>query len=126
LNELWKRHSSGWIVADLDELHTHRVGVVVIVLDACGDLDEHLGEFEFWRIVCCSLIRGELGRDGKAFLRTRVTVGNDDDIERLNLAIRICVLGSLKLAHVIVENFLDSSTRGVLPTSQISLWHNRS
>lgn len=62
LKELGKRLSSTRIVADLNELHTHRVGVVAVVLDARGGLDEHFGEFKLWWIVCCLLIRGQVGK----------------------------------------------------------------
>jgi hypothetical protein len=57
LKELWKRLSRSRIVANLNELHTHRVGVVMVALDAGSSVHEHLGEFELRWIVCCSLIR---------------------------------------------------------------------
>jgi hypothetical protein len=64
----------------------------------------------------------KLGREIKGFKHTWGTVGDDDEIERFDFAIHVCVLGSLKLVNmpVVVEDFLDPSSHGGVTYIQIS------
>lgn len=70
LKELGKRLSSSRIVANLNELHTHTVGVVVVTFEACGGLNEHFREFKRCWIIYCLLIRGQAGKSNFNVLGT--------------------------------------------------------
>jgi hypothetical protein len=61
----------------------------------------------------------KLGREVEGFKRTRGTVGDDDEIERFDFSIRVCVLGSLELVDICqwsLRIFLTLVPVGVLPT----------